>query len=419
MGTGMNSTDVAVVGGGPAGMMSAYSAAEAGASVVLLEKNEKLGKKLFITGHGRCNVTNSSDRETYEQKTFRNPRFMRSALSRFGPAELTEFLEEHGTPTKEEDSGRVFPRSDKSSDVTRAFSRALKEASVDVRLDTPVLGISREENGGFCIQTKGAPLRARSVVLAAGGASYPSTGSTGEGFSFARDLGHETKELFPGLAGLTAKKPEKALAGLTIPDSTLTVRKEDKTLFSERGDILFTHFGLSGPAVFRAVCLLAGVPMDGVAACVSLCGQKSTEAVEAALSKAASSSGKKEISRILCELIPKRTVGLVLEAAGADPRKKMSQLTRAEKTRLAQTVVFYPVPVSGPRPLEEAIITIGGVDTKQIVPATMESRIVPGLFFAGEIIDVSAYTGGYNLQIAFSSGKAAGSAAAEYALGKR
>lgn len=400
-------------------MMSAVSAAQAGASTMLLDKNEKLGKKVFITGHGRCNVTNASDRENYEKKTFRNPRFMRSALSKFGPDDLIDFLNECRVPTKQEESGRIFPASDKSSDIIRAFRKKLENLGVEVELNTAVKSIDRKDSGIFVVRTTECALSARAVVLATGGASYPSTGSTGEGIRFAEKLGHSVESFSPGLVGLSAKEPKRELAGLTLHEAQLSVYSGDRLVATEVGDVLFTHFGISGPAAFRASCILAGAPAGGaLAAKVNLSGKRTREELIGWLTDRASAQSNSEVKTLLSDLVPRRTVPFVMDAARVPEKKKANQLTREERTRLADTIASFSVALSGTRPLEEAIISIGGVSTKQIVPSTMASRIVPGLFFAGEIIDVSAYTGGYNLQIAFSSGRLAGTSAADYALGE-
>lgn len=409
-------TDVIVVGGGPAGMMAAVAARESGAEVLLIEKNEKLGKKLFITGHGRCNVTNAADRDTYERKIFRNPRFMRSALSRFTPDDMIEFLQQQHVPVKQEDSGRIFPASDKSSDVIRAFNRKLDSLGTAIELNIEVKAVNCDDDGLFTIATSRGNRRSRSVVLATGGLSYPSTGATGEGFKFAESLGHSCSSLHSGLAGLVCEDSPSDLAGLTVRGGRIVIRRDGRTIAQEDGDILFTHYGLSGPAVFRAVCALADSIGGRLEAAINLAGCTDEENLVSDLTDAVAANGRDDIKTIVANVIPRRAVKHVLDAAEVSPRKKANQLTNAERARIAHSIAFFPMKIIGPRPIEEAIITIGGVNTKEITPSTMESRIVPGLFFAGEVIDVSAYTGGYNLQVAFSTGRAAGIAAAGYAL---
>lgn len=412
----MHIADVTVIGGGAAGMMSAVAAAQSGASTTLLDKNEKLGKKVFITGHGRCNVTNVAERQAFEQKIFRNGRFMRSALARFGPQDLIEFLGARGVHTKQEDSGRIFPSSDKSSDVIRAFQRELDRLKVRIHLNTSVSTVSSTSDGSFSIKTSRGTMYSRTVVLATGGASYPSTGSTGEGFLIAEQLGHSCAPLRPGLVGLLAEVPLRDLAGMTLGGTSIAVRSDGKIVAREDGDVLFTHSGLSGPAVFRISCALAEVPASKLTAEINFTGGRSSEELASWLTEQAAQRGSSELRTIVSDRVPRRASQHVLKAAELPPDKKLSQLSRAERTRLADAMTAFPLELRGTRPLDEAIITIGGVSTKEINPSTMESRSVPGLFFAGEIIDVSAFTGGYNLQIAFSTGRAAGAAAAQFAL---
>lgn len=412
----MPDADVIIVGGGAAGMMSAAAAGQANVTAVLLDKNEKLGKKVFITGHGRCNVTNVADPQAFEQKIFRNPRFMRSALSRFGSDELIAFLRKHHVPTKQEDSGRVFPSSDKSSDIIKAFQRELTHLGVRIELNTPVFSINRAGDGTFEVRTGHGRLTARSVVLATGGSSYPSTGSTGDGFRFAEQLGHTCVPLRPGMVGLTAEAPLKDLAGMTLGSSSIAIRSDGKIVAREQGDILFTHSGLSGPAVFRVSCALADLPAGKLTAELNFAGSARCEDISHWLAEQAAQRGNSELRSIVSEKVPRRAAAYILNAASLPPQKKANQLSRRERTRLAEAMTAFAFPLSGLRPMDEAIVTIGGVSTKEINPTSMQSRLVPGLFFAGEVIDVSAFTGGYNLQIAFSTGYVAGTAAAAYAL---
>ena len=408
--------NVIVIGGGPAGMMSAVSAADIVDEVLILEKNEKLGKKLFLTGHGRCNVTNISDNETYERKIFRNARFMRSALARFTPEAMISFLEKHHVQTKQEDSGRVFPESDKSSDIIRAFRRALADKSVEVQLETPVSDIRCTRDGTFVVQTSHGDRRSVSVILATGGVSYPATGSTGDGLRFAERLGHVTTELHPGLAGLVSEAVPTSLIGLALRGSRICIRRDGKIVAQEDGDVLFTHYGLSGPAVFRAACALADATGGPLLAEVNLSGKRTEQEIANMLVDAAAANGNLQVNTVLSKIIPKSAAAAAVTAAGVPIGKKLNQLTREERASLARTIVSYAVPIRSTRPIEEAIVTIGGVSVKSIDPSEMSSRVIPGLYFAGELIDVSAYTGGYNLQIAYSTGKVAGEAAAQYVL---
>lgn len=406
--------NIIVVGGGAAGMAAAVSAAAEGQTVLLLEKNDRLGKKLFLTGHGRCNVTNRADVAGYQSKIWRNPKFVLSALNRFGPQDLERFLADNGTRLKEEDSGRMFPVSDHSSDIIRAFRRALERENVAVGLSAAVRKLEKDGNV-FVVATEDGTFRAMSVILATGGLSYPSTGSTGDGFAFARQAGHSIVPLQGALVGLAAD-PDRfsKLSGLTLKGAGFTLESGGKVLAREEGDVLFTHHGLSGPAVFRASCAVPAsvhFPLTGL---IDLRPQLSQEEVEAKILQLAQGNSNKEVRTLLEAIVPKRLAGLVASQAHIPAGMRMNQLSREQRRQLAQAVHSFSVPITGLRPVSEAIITSGGVPVREISPKTMESRLVPGLFFAGEMIDVSAMTGGYNLQIAFSTGWAAGAAAAAY-----
>lgn len=410
----MKTCDIIVAGGGAAGMAAAVAAAQSGLSVVLLEKNDRLGKKLFLTGHGRCNVTNRSDRANYQNKIWRNPKFVLGALSRFGPDDLVEFLNRNGVAVKEEDSGRLFPVSDRSSDVIKAFRKALGREGVEIELSAPVRKL--DKRGRFFFVDAGRhPLRSLAVILATGGLSYPSTGSTGDGFRFAQEAGHSLVPLQGALVGLASDLPDlPRLSGLTLRGVELTLMARDQKLAQEQGDLLFTHHGLSGPAAFRASCAVppnADFPLEAL---INLRPKYTEDALEKKLLELGRGSENKEVRTLLEALIPRRLVAPVVRQAGLPAALRMNQLSREQRRRLAQAVHGLRVPVTGLRPVSEAIITSGGVPVREIDPKTMESRLVPGLFFAGEIIDVSAMTGGYNLQIAFSTGWCAGQAAAAF-----
>lgn len=410
----MPECQVLVAGGGAAGMAAAVSAAESGAGTILLEKNEKLGKKLYITGHGRCNVTNVAGTQDFEARVFRNPRFPRSALRAFGSVQLREFLEKAGVPTKEEDSGRVFPRSDKSSDVIRAFSRTLDRLGVEVLLHEEIRSVAHTEKG-FAVRTQDDAFLSRALILATGGVSYPSTGSTGDGARFAERLGHAVLPWQPGLVGLEASEPLGSLQGLTI-QGVLSLYEEGRRVAREEGEILFTAHGLSGPAVFRAVCRLSADPAPPLRADIRLFPSRTEEQVRDSLVQAVSSAPNKDISTVLGARMPRRLAAAVLAQAGVPADQKGNQLKKADRSRVLNAMLAYSVPLSGTRPIEEAIISIGGVSVRDVNPSTMESRKVPGLFICGELLDVAAFTGGYNLQIAFSTGWSAGRSAARYVL---
>ena len=397
-------------------MAAAVAAAESDQSlrVALLEKNDRLGKKLFLTGHGRCNVTNRSDMQNYQAHIWRNPKFVLGALNRFGPFDLEEFLARNGVRLKEEDSGRLFPVSDHSSDIIKAFRQALERAGVEIILSNSVMEIAKQGQF-FQVRTSGETMRAVSVVLATGGLSYPSTGSTGEGFGMAQTAGHSLVPLQGALVGLASDLPGMSrLSGLTLRGIVLTLLADGRQLAVEAGDLLFTHHGLSGPTAFRASCY---VPVDAaypLEAQINLKPRLTVEQLERKFLDLGRGKENKEVRTLLDELIPKRLSALVAAQAELPEGLRMNQLSRTQRRRLAEAIQSLCIPVTGLRPVSEAIITGGGVPVREISPKTMESRLTAGLFFAGEMIDVSAMTGGYNLQIAFSTGWSAGQAAAAY-----
>lgn len=413
----MKQTDVAVIGGGAAGLASAAAAAESGARVTLLEKNDRLGRKLFLTGHGRCNVTNSAPISEYQKKIWRNPKFVQSALHRFTPQDLQTFLAQNGIRLKEEDSGRMFPVTDHSSDIIRAFRRALEKNHVDIELSTAVDKIQKLENA-FVIRTGNGTFQARCVVICTGGLSYPSTGSTGDGYTFAERFGHDIVPACGALVGLVTDWPGIAsLAGLTLHDICLTLIRDADVFAREEGDLLFTHTGLSGPCAFRASCRVPPGMQWPAQAYIDLLPRRQPEQIDAHLKSLTASSPNREVRSVLEEQIPKRLVQPVAEQAlEGDGRLRLNQLSRERRRQVIRTLKGFAVPITGLRPVSEAIITSGGINVRELDPRTMESRVTAHLFFAGEVIDVSAMTGGYNLQIAFSTGWAAGEAAAQAAL---
>lgn len=412
----MINRDILVIGGGAAGLAAAASAAVSGAAVTLLEKNERLGKKLFLTGHGRCNVTNSAPLSDYQKKIWRNPKFVQSVLHRFTPEDLEEFLLDNGIRLREEDSGRMFPVTGHSSDIIRAFRKALEKNNVEILLSTPVDKVAAYD-GGFAVTAGRDTYDARCVIICTGGLSYPSTGSAGDGYTFARQLGHHLIPTSGALVGLvTDWRDVGRLAGLTLRDAGLRIEKDGKVLTQERGDLLFTHSGLSGPAAFRASCYLGpGTPWP-VQAAIDLLPRLTQEQLKEKLQEAARKTPNREVRTALEDLIPKRLAPLVMQQARLGADLHLNQLSREARAQLVDILKGFTVPLDGLRPVSEAIITSGGVDVKELQPRTMESRVTAGLYFAGEVIDVSAMTGGYNLQIAFSTGWAAGQAAAAQVL---
>jgi len=405
--------DVLVIGGGAAGMAAALFAARSGASVLLLEKNEKLGKKVYITGKGRCNLTNDCDRDEFLAQVARNPRFLYSALSFFSPRDMMSLLEKAGCPVEVQRGRRVFPCSEKASDVTRALTACLHDAGVRIRLNTEVRALERSGNRVTGVLTSGGGrIPADAVIVCTGGLSYPSTGSTGDGYRFASDAGHTVLPASPVLVGLeTEESWPRLLQGLSLRNVTLTLSSGKKELYSELGEMLFTHFGISGPLVLEASCHLPDPP-KGASLAVDLKPGLTAEQLDARLLRDFAGAGKKLLRNELAALLPARLAEMFPERCGLPASLPCSQITAPQRRRLVETLKSLPLTVRAPRPIEEAVVTRGGVSTREIDPKTMASRLIPNLFFAGETIDVDAHTGGFNLQIAWSTGALAGQSAA-------
>lgn len=413
--------EVGVLGGGAGGMMAALFAARAGAHVALLEQNEKLGKKLFITGKGRCNLTNAAKGQDFLAGVVRNPRFLYSALHFFSNEQLCALMEgEAGVPLKVERGGRVFPASDKSSDVLKGLERLLGHSYVRVSLRTRVLALEPLAQGGFLVTTNLGQKRFDRIVLATGGLSYPSTGSDGSGFALARTLGHRIEPLLPSLAPIeTVEEWPKGLSGLTLKNVTLTAKRGKKKLFFELGEMLFTHFGISGPLVLSLSAKITGEPLEDIGLQLDLKPGLTQEQLLARLDRDIAQAPKKQLQSLLHGLEPKALSPILALQAGVAEETPCYQLNDRQKQALALAVKGLPLRPKALRPVEEAIVTRGGVSVKEVDPHTMESKLVKGLYFAGEMLDVDAVTGGYNLQIAFSTGALAGHSAAggEEALG--
>ncbi len=401
---------VAVIGGGAAGQLAAIKAAENGHAVTIFEQNEKLGKKLFITGKGRCNVTNAADREGFFRHVVRNPRFLYSAYAHFDSAAIMALIEAAGVTLKVERGQRVFPASDHSSDILKALEKTVRANGIAVRLNTRVSAIltSGGKVSGVRVGETVEPFDA--VILATGGLSYPSTGSTGDGYRFAQQLGHT---VVPPVGSLVPFETEEAwcagLSGLTLKNVTLTVyNKKGKEVYSELGEMLFTHFGVSGPLVLSASALVAEEP-EGTLLSIDLKPGLSEEQLDARLLRDIAANAKKTFSGALYGLLPQKLLGVVLETAGIDGAAQAGNCTKAQRRTLVETLKGLKLHVTGTRPIAEAIVTRGGVSVKEVNPSTMESKKVANLYFAGEILDTDAFTGGFNLQIAWSTGALAGS----------
>jgi len=389
-------------------MMAAAAAAANGHNVLLLERNEKLGKKLYITGKGRCNITNDADIEEFFENIPRNAKFLYSALYGFDNRAVVELINAMGVPTKVERGKRVFPVSDKSSDVIRALSRHLEKSGAKVRLNAAVEAIERHGEG-FRLNVGGEWLSFDAVVICTGGASYPSTGSTGAGYGFARELGHTVTDIKPSLIPLvTAEKWPSMLTGLSLKNVTLTAfDRRGRRIYQELGEMLFTHFGVSGPLVLSASSRMADNPA-GASLEIDLKPGLSPEELDRRVLRDLAKYQRRQMQNALAELLPARLIPVILEVSGISPELPANSLTKADRRALCAILKALPLTVDGTRGVEEAIITRGGVNVKEINPSTMESRLVPGLYFAGEVLDVDAYTGGFNLQIAYSTGILAG-----------
>ena len=405
---------IVVIGGGAAGMMAAVFAARAGGNVTLLEKNERLGKKVYITGKGRCNLTNDCDRDGFLAQVPRNPRFLYSALNFFSPRDMMSLLEENGCPVTVQRGKRVFPSSEKASDVTRALSSLLRKLNVRVRLNCDVKGLKTESGRITGAElSDGSFLPADAVILACGGLSYPSTGSTGDGYRFAEALGHTMIPASPVLVGLETKETwPQSLQGLSLRNVTLTLSSGRKTLYTELGEMLFTHFGISGPLALEASCHLPD-PAEGASLSIDLKPGLTREQLDARIRRDFSEAGKKQLKSVLPGLLPASLAEIFPGLCSIDASLPCSQVTATQRETLLSMLKALPLTVKAPRPVAEAVVTRGGVSVKEIEPGTMRSKLVPNLFFAGEMIDVDAHTGGFNLQIAWSTGALAGYSASQ------
>ncbi len=402
-----------MAGAGAAGLMAALTAAGAGARVLLAEREERPGKKLRITGKGHCNVTNDCPPEEVLRNVVRNPRFLYSAVSAFPPAEVMAFFEGLGVPLKTERGRRVFPVSDRAEDVAEALLGEAKRRGVElrrlrVREVLPEDGVLRVRGG----ETEVA---CRALVLATGGLSYPATGSTGDGYRLAGSLGHRVSPLVPSLIPLSSEDGDcAAMQGLSLRNVTLTLREAGGgKVWSELGEMQFTHFGVSGPLVLSASAHMEEGRRYSLE--LDLKPGLTEEALDARLLRTFGENRNRNFSNALDDLLPRRMIPVVIRRSGIPPETKVHTVTRAQRQKLNELLKRFPVSVSGPRPVEEAIVTRGGVDVREVAPSSMMSRLVPGLFFAGELLDLDAYTGGYNLQIAWSTGRAAGLGAAAWA----
>ncbi len=409
-------TDVAVIGGGASGMAAGLFSAKSGASTLILEKNDKLGRKMYITGKGRCNLTNDATLDEFLREVPRNPKFLYSALALLSPQDTMRLVTQNGCPVKTERGRRVFPVSDKASDVTKAWHRALDDAGCGVRLNACVQAVLPVEQGYLLTSSVGR-VYAKALVIATGGLSYPSTGSTGDGDHFAEALGVPLQPRSPVLVPMLTSDPWTGqLQGLSLKNVRLNAVRGQKTLFSELGEMLFTHDGISGPLVLELSCHLDASPLDAVETFIDLKPGLTHDQLRERLDRDIRENGRRQLRTILDALLPGRLSELMAGLSGLSPTLQASQLTKQQREALTNLLKHFRLHLSGTHPLAEAIVTRGGVDTKALLPATMAVRSRPSLFFCGEMIDVDAHTGGYNLQIAFATGALAGQSAAAFAL---
>lgn len=397
-------------------MFAALGAAEAGHRVTILEQNEKLGKKIYITGKGRCNLTNACDTEEIFAHVPRNAKFLYSAIYTYDNFRVMDFFEANGMPVKTERGNRVFPVSDHSSDVISTLQKALEKAGVEVLLHTKVTEILSKDGKIAGVQLKNGEKRtADAIILATGGKSYSSTGSTGDGFVFAEQLGHKIEEPVPSLVPMTVLEDYcMQMQGLSLRNVQATIREGGKVIFEEFGEMLFTHFGVSGPLMLSASSVVNDrLRKKNLSLTIDLKPALSEEQLDARILRDFEENKNRQFKNSVKGLLPAKMIPVVISLSGIDPEKKINGITKQERKKLVECIKAFPLTLTGLRGFNEAIITRGGVSVKQVDPSTMESKLVKGLYFAGEILDVDAYTGGFNLQIAWSTGYLAGSSIAE------
>lgn len=404
-----NSTELVVIGGGAAGMMCAYTAADRGVKTILLEPNRQLGRKVRITGKGRCNLTNNCDIKEFMRNIPGDGRFLYSALNRFSPSDTMNFFESHGLPVKTERGNRVFPVSDNANDVAGTMTRLCERAGVKI-VHTTAKKILTADGGVTGVETAEGIISCRAAAVCTGGLSYPLTGSNGDGYEFARELGHTVTKLRPSLVPL--ESPDAycgEMQGFSLKNVALSVFEDNKLIFKEQGEMLFTHFGVSGPLVLSASSHMRHFDSSQYRLEIDLKPALDEKKLDARILRDFEKYANKEFKNSLCDLAGYTMIPVLVRLSGIPEDEKINVITRGQRMKLLQLFKAFPVAVSGTRPIDEAIVTSGGVCTKEINPRTMESKIISGLYFAGEVLDVDGYTGGFNLQIAWSTGFVAGS----------
>ncbi|MGN0692816.1 MAG: NAD(P)/FAD-dependent oxidoreductase [Oscillospiraceae bacterium] len=402
--------DCIIIGGGAAGTMAAITAADCGKNVLIIEKNDHLGRKLRITGKGRCNVTNNCDRDTFMANIPVNSRFLFSAYSKFSSEDTMDFFERLGVPLKTERGNRVFPVSDKAEDIVNALKDAVDERGIKVKKGK-VTDIIIEDGAAKGVVLNGNSIYSESVLIATGGKSYPVTGSDGDGYIFAKKAGHRITPIKPSLVPIISEEKYCAdMMGLSLKNVTLKLfdTKTNKELYSEMGEMLFTHFGVSGPLVLSASSHIRKMERGRYKLLIDLKPALDENTLDNRIQRDFSEEKNRDFINSLGKLLPAKMIPVVVKLSGIAPEKKVNQITREERFTLMNIIKNFPVTVKDFRPIDEAIITGGGVDVSEINPKTMESKLVKGLYFAGEVIDVDGYTGGFNLQIAFSTAYSAG-----------
>jgi len=410
---------VLVIGGGPAGMMAAITAAENGNEVTILEKMPSFGKKLLITGKGRCNITSSLYMSEFIKNTPGNGKFLYSAFQNYTNADIIEFLKKQGLEVKEERGNRIFPVTDKSIDVLNCFKKRIDELKIKYKLETRVEKILIKNNEVLGVRTNREIIQTDKIILATGGKSYPLTGSTGDGYKIARDLGHTIIPIKPALVPLEVYEKEecKKIQGLSLKNIAIKIIDTDrkKTIYEDFGEMVFTHFGISGPTILSGSAHLAKykdidylLKKRYIKITIDLKPALTEEHLDDRILRDFKEFKNKQFKNSLDKLLPQKMIPLIVELSGINPDKMVNEITKEERRHLVQLIKYFTITIKNFRPVEEAIITCGGISTKEINPKTMESKLIKGLYFAGEIIDVDAYTGGFNLQIAYSTGYTAG-----------
>jgi hypothetical protein len=412
-------TECIVVGGGAAGLMAAITAARAGAAVTLLERNQKVGRKLYITGKGRCNVTNRCSGEEVLRNTPCNGKFLYSSIERFPPSETMAFFQDLGVELKTERGNRVFPASDKSADIIDALFHELRRQKVKL-IQARATGLETEHGAISAVETEEGTFPCDRVILATGGVSYPLTGSTGDGYAMAHALGHTIVPPKGSLVPLCSDDPCcPQMQGLSLKNTGVRIKTaKGKTVYRDQGELLFTHFGLSGPVILSASAHLRAFDRETYTLVLDLKPALTEEKLDARLLREFEENSNRDMGNALGALLPRAMIPVVLERLDIPAQTKTHSVTRQQRRGLLELLKGFPITLTGPRPVEEAIITSGGVKVGEVDPKTMGSKLVPGLFFAGEILDVDAYTGGFNLQIAWATGHAAGLAAAQWNKGE-